>query len=66
MDKRTLADEKVIKTLIYEDTWVVLKFIKNLNVKSRKLPSDDQSKSEIKNILLADEEIEASQTISNH
>ena len=39
-----------------------MKFIKNLKRRSRKLPSDDQYKSKIKNILLTDEEIEASQT----
>ena len=36
----------------------VQKFIKNLKRRSRKLPSDDEYKSEIKNILLADEETE--------
>ena len=40
----------------------VLKFIKNLKRKSKKLPIDDEYKSEIKNILLKDEEIETSQT----
>ena len=39
-----------------------MKFIKNLKRRSRKLPSDDQYKSKIENILLTDEEIEASQT----
>ena len=39
----------------------VLKFIKNLKRRSRKRPNNNQYKSEIKNILLMDEEIEASQ-----
>ena len=39
----------------------VRKFIMNLKRRSRKLPSDDQYKSEIKEILLTDENIEASQ-----
>ena len=49
-------------TIVIRILGFVLKFIKNLKRRSRKLPSDDQYKSEIKNILLTDEEIEASQT----
>ena len=40
----------------------VLKFIKNLKIRSKKLPSDYWYKSEIKNILLTDDETEPSQT----
>ena len=39
----------------------VLKFIKNLKRRPRKQSSDDQYKSEIKNVLLMDEEIKALQ-----
>ena len=49
-------------TIVIRILAFILKFIKNLQRRSRKLPSDDQYKSEVKNIQLADEEIEASQT----
>ena len=49
-------------TIVIRIFGFVLKFIKNLKRRSRKLRSDDQYKSEIKNILLTGEEIEASQT----
>ena len=39
----------------------VLEFINDSKIKSRKLPSDDQYKSEIKDIMLTDKETEASQ-----
>ena len=49
-------------TIVIRIFGFVLKFIKNLKRRSRKLSSDDQYKSEIKNILLTGEEIEASRT----
>ena len=48
-------------TIVIRILAFILKFIKNLQRRSRKLPSDDQYKSEVKNIQLAGEEIEASQ-----
>ena len=49
-------------TIVRRILGFILKFIKNLKRRSRKLPSGDQYKSETKNILLTDEENEASQT----
>ena len=45
-------------TIVIRILGFILKFIKNLKRRSRKLPSDNEYKSEIKNILLTDEEIE--------